>query len=286
MKNILLLALTIVFTTLFAFAQDELKARIEFEEAEAAYNDSKFETSYEKLVTVEQLLGKWTPKVSYLKIKALDQVCTFDEYYFNKNEKELLSEIKKYIGYAGANSESIPIEKFKDIYNIEKKRDVYLRRFAQMNHPMYLEAFKARDKHDWPTATRLLTEASENGNTSAMVALGNAYEKGEMSLIKDEAKALEYYKKAAIKGDVWVTNNMRREQDAQNAMELGNSYYLTTYEKKNYVKAVQYYKQAYEAGRKEAAGHLRDIYATGGWYLYPDKLESKKWADLYDAYKH
>lgn len=83
MKHVKLLLATILIS-INSFSQGNLKAKIEYENAEQAFAEEKYEDALTSLLEVENLLQKWTPNVSFLKIQVLDK--TFD--YTNINHKK------------------------------------------------------------------------------------------------------------------------------------------------------------------------------------------------------
>src|SRR5690606_8153382 len=120
MKQLFLL-ITLGFMTVQVFAQsDELKARIEYGEAEKAFSEEDFGLAIKHLDKAEALLGQWTPLTGYLRILCLDKATD----YSDNNETSysgLAEQLAKYIAYANANGADIDESKFRDIYTIEQK---------------------------------------------------------------------------------------------------------------------------------------------------------------------
>ena len=69
------------------FAQNEMKARIAYEDAETAYSNHDYEKTITLLTEAEKLLGKWTAKVSLLKVQALNNIINLDgtDYKWDSN---------------------------------------------------------------------------------------------------------------------------------------------------------------------------------------------------------
>src|SRR5690554_5004783 len=112
--------LFVLFAFTFAYAQNDIKARIEFEEAEKAFEDEDYEKSLNHLKETEKLIGQWSPITSFLKIEAL-YVITDMGSYNNPNTQSLYIEAGKYMAYMDQlESDEIPIEKYKKVYEIEK----------------------------------------------------------------------------------------------------------------------------------------------------------------------
>ncbi len=53
--------LILLYAFTFAQAQNDLKARLEFEEAEKAFSEENYETALKHLNETEKELGRWTP---------------------------------------------------------------------------------------------------------------------------------------------------------------------------------------------------------------------------------
>ena len=75
-KSLLLICFN--FLIFSSWAQNDVNALVEFEEAEKAFNETKFDETLTRLNTAEKNLGKWTPKTSYLRILALDQLSDYN----------------------------------------------------------------------------------------------------------------------------------------------------------------------------------------------------------------
>jgi hypothetical protein len=120
----------VLFTALLIsaamYAQNDMKARIELEDAETAYNEERFDDALKHLDNTQELLGRWSHQIGYLRILSLDKLCdymSFKSKEFTNKSKEftkLQSEVKLYIDYANKNSGSIERDKFREIYAIEK----------------------------------------------------------------------------------------------------------------------------------------------------------------------
>jgi hypothetical protein len=103
-----------------AHAQNEIAARMEMEDAEKAYSENRFYKALEALQQAESLLGKWTGRVSHLKILALDRLCNYSDpesAYFTQLEAEIV----KYLDYANKNAAEVVMDKVREVYEINKK---------------------------------------------------------------------------------------------------------------------------------------------------------------------
>ena len=117
MKNKLYYILLLV--SLIIFAQDDIKARIEFEEAEKAFMEEKYEEAISYLEKTEALLGKYSPKISYLKIESLDKITDIYKYE-EANTQKLVSEVQKYLNHFKNNSKDVVVDKYKVVYKIDE----------------------------------------------------------------------------------------------------------------------------------------------------------------------
>ena len=85
--KLLLIITFMVFSTGNIFAQNEMKARIVYEDAETAFQNQEYEKTITLLTEAEKLLGKWTAKVSLLKVQALNNIINLDgtDYKWDSN---------------------------------------------------------------------------------------------------------------------------------------------------------------------------------------------------------
>lgn len=112
--------LIVLFTFMFAQAQNDIKARIEFEEAEKAFSEENYETTLKHLNQTEKELGRRTPNVSYLKIESLYALTDMGNFGA-PTMQPLYEEVTKYMEYLNKlKSDNVPMEKYKVVYSIEK----------------------------------------------------------------------------------------------------------------------------------------------------------------------
>lgn len=195
-KILFLLLFTFSFTALNA--QNELKARIEYEEAENAFNDAKFEVAVTRLSKAEQYIGKWTPKISYLKILALDKLCDYNNAE-NKYTLLQVEEVKPYMNFANQNEDSIDMDKFKTVYAIEEKTKyaTKLKEYGLM--PDYKNGIEAYKKKDYKTAMSLWEKAAAKGNWMAIDKISDMYRDG-VGVEQNYKLSIEWDTKAANEG--------------------------------------------------------------------------------------
>lgn len=96
MRQILYI-LILFFTFTFAQAQNDLKARLEFEGAEKAFSTENYETALKHLNETEKLLGQRTPIVSYLKIESLYALTDMEDFAVSTIQP-LYDKVTKYMG--------------------------------------------------------------------------------------------------------------------------------------------------------------------------------------------
>lgn len=118
----LFLILTLIFFSTNIFAQNnDMKARIEFEDAETAYQSQDYQKAITLLESAEKLLGKPTAKTEYLKILSLEKLISNDNYQFEHLE-QVRNYCKHYIDVFGEKTDQ---EKFKEVYKLNKKLETY-----------------------------------------------------------------------------------------------------------------------------------------------------------------
>lgn len=105
-----------------AYSQvNEVKAKIKYQKAELALDKANYQEALNSLHLAEQFLEKWTPKVSFLKIKALNELALKFAYTDTAIVNSLKKEVAEYIRYAENNPGSIIEEKFSYVYNLVPK---------------------------------------------------------------------------------------------------------------------------------------------------------------------
>jgi TPR repeat protein len=245
------------------FSQDQLKAKIEYQEAETAYAEERYEEAIQKSETAETLLGKWAPNISYLKITAIDKLCDYE----NPKDKylmQLAKEVDAYMQFCNANEDKVIEDKFKIVYNIQKILNSQKETEALKTMPEYLTGYNAANKSDYTTAADAYLKAAEKNNHVAMWRLGLLHYFG-MKGVKNYPEAMSWFKKAAAKGNV-------------KAMEyIGNMYYHGYGGSEDYSQAAQWYTKAVSAGSTEALNALGRLYNYGGVNLTKNETEALAW---------
>lgn len=115
MKKILLIGLLIGLTNTI-FAQNDVKARIEFEEAEKSFSVNDYTASLQRLNNAEKLLGKTNTKILYLKILNQNQIILARPYDDFTIINKLRTECDEYLKLIENKSELY--DKYKEVYII------------------------------------------------------------------------------------------------------------------------------------------------------------------------
>ena len=115
--KLLLIISFMLFSVGNTFAQNnDMKARMEFEDAETAYQNQDYSKAVTHLESAEKLLGKPTGKTRYLLILALKKRLPVDYEY--KDLEKLRSLTKHYI-----DNYTTDTEKYRDIYDLSNNLD-------------------------------------------------------------------------------------------------------------------------------------------------------------------
>lgn len=244
MKQKLITILVLILSSIQVWAQNDLKARIQFEEAEEAFAAGDYQTAATKALETERLLGKWSHKISYIIIVSLNKTMPFEP------DKEILktlrSQVNQYMKFAGSNKGIVPIEKFKDAYAIEEIIKHQEQRIKDKNDPDFLKGneFHKADSNDKGMAH--FQKAADKGNAAALCMLGNIYYgKGE------NEKAMEYYQQAAKKGNVPAMHY------------IGILYHNGLGVSQDYSEAMKWYKKAADLGCTDAMSSVGSLYYKG-----------------------
>lgn len=267
MKKIIYI-LFLLFAFTFVHAQNDIKARIEFEEAEKAFEAEDFEKSLNHLKEAEKLIGRWNPITSFLKIEALHAMTDMGRFA-DPNMMPLYEEVSKYIAHMNSlSNDDIPMEKYKKVYEIEKVLNVY--KLHERQSSEFLKAKELHDSKKCDEAIPLYEKLAEKGNSWAMRNLGLIYE-----IKKDNNQAKDWYLKAIDNGNAVAVidlvdideENARKwyEQAAQMGNPLGYlvmGWYAENVDN-NFQKAMEFYQQAIDLGSISAIGAMGDMYKEG-----------------------
>ncbi len=260
--------LILLFTFTFAQAQNDIKARIEFEEAEKAYTEENYETALKHLNQTEKELGRWTPNVSYLKIECLYALTDMGNFGA-PTMQPLYEEVTKYMAHLNKlKSNDVPMEKYKVVYGIEKTLKTL--KLEERQSPEFLKAKTAHDTKNYDVAIPLYEKLAQKGNSWAMRNLGVIYE-----IKKDNDKAKEWYLKAiennngeAAEGLAKIDKDNARKYYEQSA-QLEHPYvvyamgWYAENVDNNPTMAMEFYQQAVNLGSTQAILAIADLYKEG-----------------------
>ncbi|MGA9211280.1 SEL1-like repeat protein [Kaistella sp.] len=265
MKN-LLNTLILLFAFTFAHAQSDIKARIEFEEAEKAYEAANYETALNHLAETEKLIGKWTPTVAYLKIEALHAITDMGNFGA-PTMQPLYEEVTKYMAHMNKlKSNDIPTEKYKTVYAIEKTLKAL--KLEERQSPEFLKAKKEHDAKNYDAAIPLYAALANKGNTWAMRNLGLLY-----NIKEEKEKSYSWYKKAAENNNAEAALDLAggldlegRKKWYEKAAQIGDpggvamqGAYADIVDK-NPTKAMEYYQQAADLGSGAALTKIGELF--------------------------
>lgn len=262
--------LIVLFAFTFAHAQNDLKARIEFEEAEKAFTEENYETALKHLNQTEKELGKWTPLVSYLKIESLYALTDMGNFGA-PTMQPLYEEVTKYMGYLNKlKSDDVPMDKYKVVYSIEKTLKAL--KLDERQSPEYIKAKTAHDAKNYDAAIPLWEKLAQKGNSWAMRNLGLVYE-----IQNDHEKAKEWYLKAIDKENavaasdfamVYTEENNKRKYFEKSA-QLGHpngiwglGWYAENIDN-NPTKGMEFYQQAADLGGGKGLYGIASLFKEG-----------------------
>lgn len=179
MKKIIFLILAVASFSMNTKAQNDLKARLEFEEAEKAFTNNDFTTSLSRLNEAEKLLGKTSTKILYLKVLSQNQLIALNPY----GEYDIVVSARKncemYIKLSEKKTELY--DKYKEIYAIKKELEAY---------PATLSGFTAK-KEELAQLERLEEERKLIEKNNKEKFIKDLFERTNFTFEKD--KPLDYY---------------------------------------------------------------------------------------------
>lgn len=126
------------------------------------------------------------------------------------------------------------------------------------------QGLKAYNDHRYEEAIRTFRALASEGNTAAQRRLGTMYAKGE-GVAKNQDEAIEWYRKAAERGDGEAAFLLGKQLFEKAFVALGNvpmNKYATMMAMKS-KEIAKWYKVAASQGHQEAMYELAENYATG-----------------------
>lgn len=123
MKNTLVYLCLFLNFSITVYSQTDVKARIEYEEAEKAFIGNDFNASFARLNETEKLLGKTNPKILYLKILSQNEIIKLNPYAdfgmivnIRKNADTYMKMIE---------DKKDLYDKYKEVYKIKQDLEIY-----------------------------------------------------------------------------------------------------------------------------------------------------------------
>lgn len=183
-----------------AQGSDELKAKLEYTEAEKLFNNKKYTESLQHLNRTEKLLGRWTPNVAYLRV-----LCMADSLHA-KNSFELFlvrQDLQRLLSEEWNDLASYPLQKAAKVYDLEKEvtkwEKVLGYRLDDYKNNIDLQEAAALCMNEKYTLAIEILKKQKDDNPTAMVWLGMVYRNG-YGVEKNYTFAYGLYEKAAKMG--------------------------------------------------------------------------------------
>jgi uncharacterized protein len=285
-KNIVILSFLffLALTGKLSAQVNEMKARIEYEEAEKAYSENNYELALSKLTNAKKFMGSWQSRISYLEIISLDKLVDYEEWV--PLHDQLKAEVALYLNFADKNSDKIDIKKVKEVYAIEQKIADLQRIKEWSEDPDVKKAEEFDAKGDFNNGMIYNKKAAERGNGNAMYTLAGYYYFG-YGVPQNYTEAFKWFNRAVEKGDfqsfeiiaVMYAKGQGVTQSYTEATkwfkksaEKGNvqsMYILGMYNcngiagSKNYAEGMSWMKKAAEKGKPEAMFQIGNMFWNG-----------------------
>lgn len=259
----------LTFLLLFCLSQitisaqsNEIKARIEYEDAEKYFSESKYTEAITHLENAQRLIGNWNHKIGYLRILCYDATTDYSEW--NSTLESIEKEVIAYMNYADKNANKIDSDKFREIFTIDKKVELIKKKKTWLETKDFKDALSAYENKNYTQALQLFKKEADKGNGRAMHWMGYFYESG-LGIDKNYADAIIWYKKA-------------NENDINDCIEnIGNLYFSGGYGvTENRAEAISWYKKGAEKNVIVAYTNLGLIYMEG-LGVEKDYPEALKW---------
>jgi uncharacterized protein len=188
-------AIFLLFLSIQVCAQNDIKAREEFTEAQMAFDENNFDQALEHLNSAEKFLGVWSPKIGYLKIASLDYMCNYssaDHVYTAQQIKE----VAQYLKSATLKTD----ERYKTVQAVNKKLSLTKKIQQDLVSLDYKMALKLLEEKNYSEATALFKKEAAKGNFMAMYELASANEYTNRGLPFNPSAAWDGYKDLLAKG--------------------------------------------------------------------------------------
>ncbi|MES2650989.1 MAG: tetratricopeptide repeat protein [Bacteroidota bacterium] len=295
LKKSLLSLLFLLAICAVTFAQNDLKARLDYDEAVKAFDAKNYELTLQHVAKVEELMG-WNPKTGFVKIQAMDKLADYTSLS-NPITEKLNEAVVRYLEYTSKqNPDDVVMDKFKAVYEINQKlktvRDEmisiteYGKKYAQFKKnidtyaamPEYIEANKAAEAKDYKKAVELYKSIDKKQNPLAYTSIARIAQYQDSYGININ-EAMLYYHKAIEMGNLSQIETLaglyRMEKNnkveyfkwlkigAENGLE--NCYWSLAlfYENKDYQKALFWHTKYAELNNTMAMTKIGDFYKEG-----------------------
>ncbi len=284
-----ILPFLLLLIPVLVFSQNDLKARLEYEMAEEAFAEEAYPKAVTHLAEAEKLLGKWTPKVSYLFIICLDKVMD----YQTPDSQELQTmnaQIKKYMQYA-SRAKNIDTDKFREIHTIEKYVNSANIKFEDPDAKLAAKYFNDKD---YGQSFDYSKKAAEKGNLYTMTYIGYYYAEGK-GVEKNLEQAQKWYTIPAERKIRTAMNNLgmlhydakkyseakkwfekaAMKDDGNSICSLGVMYYSGLGVQQDYDQSLSWFEKALD---KNFTPNFYSMHIIGHlYYMKQDYEKSMKW---------
>lgn len=114
-----------------SYGQNDIKAKIEYEEAEKAFSENNYTISLQRLNEAEKMLGKTNTKILYLKIICQNEIIKPEPYA----SFEALVDIRKNCDAYMKMTDKKPdmYDKYKEVYKIKQDLEIYPKSLLDFN---------------------------------------------------------------------------------------------------------------------------------------------------------
>jgi len=155
------------------------------------------------------------------------------------------------------------------------KRSIKASAYMQLAE-IYLHGGNGVEK-DEAEAVQLFRKAAEQGNADAQVALGRRYLDG-VGVGRDEAEAIRWFHKAAKQDDGFATQYLKaiEDGDPEAQIDLARDYSFGVGFVENETEASKWYRKAAKQGNADAQAALGARYCDGTG-VEKDEVEAVKW---------
>lgn len=193
----LLAAFLGVVLCLASHAQNEVKAKIEFEEAEKAYNSNDFVASLNRLNEAEKLIGKPSSTILYLKILSQNQIINakpYDDFLIVENIRKNCDAYMKL-----TEKKTGLYEKYKEVYQIKQDLEKY---------PKSLVDFTKQKEQNKLAAAKVEQDKIEEKKIKGAF-LEDLFEKIHFRF--EEGKTVEYYTAKYPEFDEFIKKSKKKK---------------------------------------------------------------------------